>query len=57
MFHPAIFWKISTSNKFHFYTCASKHKLKLTLFHDSLLMILVRLDKNKMLPQVGDTEL
>ena len=57
MFHPAIFWKISTSNKFHFYNCASQHKLKLTLFYDSLLMILVRLDKNKMLPQVGDTEL
>ena len=24
------YWKISASNKFHFYTFASEHKLKLT---------------------------
>ena len=30
-----IYWKLSTSNKLHFLTCASEHKLKLTLFHDS----------------------
>ena len=50
MFHPTIFRKISTFNKLHFCTCASKNKLKLTLFRDSLLMIPVILDKNKMLP-------
>ena len=40
--------KILTSNKFHFKTCASEHKLKLTLFHYSLLMISVTLIKEKM---------
>ena len=64
MFYPMTFLKILTSNKFHFYTCTSKHKLKLTLIHGSLLMILERLDENKMrlswvklwcnLPQVYD---
>ena len=54
MFHPTIllenllsktYWKISTSTKFHFQTWASKHKLKLTLFHDSLLMVPIKLNK------------
>ena len=38
--------RVSTSKKFHFKTCASEHKLKLTFFHDSLLlMIPVTLNK------------
>ena len=39
--------KLLTSTKFHFYTYANEHKLKLAFFHDSLLMIPVRLNKKK----------
>ena len=41
------FPKISASNKFHL-ICGSEHKLKLTLFHDNLLMTPVTLNKKKM---------
>ena len=37
--------RFSTSNKFHFWTCASEHKLEQVLFHKSLLMVLVRLNE------------
>ena len=37
--------EFSTSNKFHFQTCGNEHRLKQALFHESLLMILVRLNK------------